>query len=294
MANLLYPPSRPQSVGEVLDSGFRIYGTTLIKCLPYSFAAVVVGQLQSAYNLVHGYPLARGTPAQVQHEIRDPFWWLLLLLLGVGTTMLTNAVVLRQFALATGRAANARAELVRALRRLPGMLLIGILVSLIAVAIAIPCMLLAGMLGAALGGRAPTFTVLIVVFSLVGFSWVFVRFICAGTTYLLTERTAVESMRHSWQLTAGNFWRLSAIYAVGITLVLVFYVLTSVVGAMVALLVVHGDVTVVFAVTATLVALLAALFTPFIEAVFLAIFGDLSVRREGSDLVQRLSVPAPQ
>jgi hypothetical protein len=294
MANLLYPPSRPQSVGEVLDTGFRIYSTTLLKCLPYSFAAVIVGQLQSAYNLVHGYPLARGTPAQLQHQLRDPFWWLLLGLLGIGTTVLTNAVVLRQFALASGGAASARAELGRALRRLPGMLLIGFLIGLIAVVIAVPCLIVAGMLGFATGGRTAVVSVLTVVLFALGFSWVVVRFICAGTSYLLTDRTALESIRHSWRLTAGNFWRLSAIYTVGIILVLVFYILTSVVGAMVAMLVVHGDVTVVFAVTVTLVALLAALFTPFLEAVFLAIFGDLSVRREGGDLVQRLSVSAVQ
>jgi hypothetical protein len=97
---------------------------------------------------------------------------------------------------------------------------------------------------------------------------------------------------HSWQLTAGNFWRLSVIYAVGVVLIIVLYVLSGVVGAVIALLLAHGDVAVITATSAVLVTLLGAIVTPFYSALVLAVFGDLSVRGEGADLAQRISAPA--
>jgi|HubBroStandDraft_1064217.scaffolds.fasta_scaffold03849_5 hypothetical protein len=292
MSPLLYPPSRPQSVGEVLDTAFRIYGSTLLKCLPYSFASVIVGQLLSVYNLAHGYPIVRSAAAQAQ-QVRDPVWWLLLLVLSIGGGILANAVILRQYALASAKPADARAELARAVARVPGILLMVVLLIVAAIVIAIPCGIAAGLLAAGFGGmHSRAFPVLFVILLLIALSWLVGRFICAAPCYLLTERSATESMSYSWRLTSGNLWRLSAIYGVCIALLIVFYILTSVIGAMVAMLLAHGDITVVFAVTATIVALLAALFTPFYDAVLLAMFGDLTVRREGGDLAQRLSVAA--
>jgi len=40
------------------------------------------------------------------------------------------------------------------------------------------------------------------------------------------------------------------------------------------------------------VTLLGAVITPFYSALVLAVLGDVSVRREGADLAQRLSAPA--
>ena len=57
MINALYPPARPQSVGEVLDLAFRIFGATLLKCLPFAALAVIAGQLPNAYTLSSGQPL---------------------------------------------------------------------------------------------------------------------------------------------------------------------------------------------------------------------------------------------
>jgi len=102
----------------------------------------------------------------------------------------------------------------------------------------------------------------------------------------------VASMSHSWQLTSGNFWRLSVIYAVGIALIIVLYVLSGVIGAVIALLLARGDVAVITATSAVVVTLLGAVVTPFYSALVLAVFGDVSVRREGADLAQRLSAPA--
>ena len=71
MAYALYPPSRPQSVGEVLDSAFRIYSATLLRCLPYSFASVILGQLLSVYDVLHRHGNTAAALQAVQIERGD-------------------------------------------------------------------------------------------------------------------------------------------------------------------------------------------------------------------------------
>jgi len=299
MGNVIYPPSRPQSVGEVLDSAFRIYSTTLLKCLPYSFASVIVGQILSLYDVLHRPAAAPLATAAVQ-PAHGPVWALLALLVAAASMMFTNAVFLRQYALSTGRVTSMPEELSKSLRRVPGVFLMGILIALALLVTIIPVAVALGATGAFAAITHPAglsasqiwsmIAVVLVVATAV--SWVVIKWICAMPVYLLTERGPIESMSHSWKLTAGNFWRLSIIYAVGVVLLIVFYVLASIVGGMVALWLGRGDVFLWLAVLTTVIALLAALFTPFYHALVLAVFGDLSVRREGADLAVRISATA--
>jgi Membrane domain of glycerophosphoryl diester phosphodiesterase len=303
MGNILYPPTRPQSVGEVLDTAFRIYGTTLLKCLPYTFTSVILGQTLSIYDVLHRHATtaAAALQAATMPRVPGPIWWILFLVLVVVDAMFANAVFLRQYALATGHPASMRAELGKGLQRAPGVLLVGFLIALAFVVSLIPVALLLAALGASLGvyragaGSSQAWLVIGVVLAmLLAASWVLIRWVCSVPIYLLSERGPIASMSHSWELTRGNFWRLSVIYTVGVVLLLVFYFLASIVGGMAALWLGRGDVLVVMAVTAAVIALLAALFTPFYHALVLAVFGDLSARREGADLAQRISAPATQ
>jgi len=297
MPRLLYPPSRPLSVGEVLDLTFRIYSMTLLKCLPYSFASVIIGQLLTVYGLVQPHATGAGRSLQTLQHLRDPLWWSLLILLVMTNVVLTNAVLLRQYALASGRAAAARSELARGLRRMPGLLLVALLMVLAIGASLLPILLVVGAVGTSLGVTrngltGPLLGVLMVIGYVVAASWAVIRWVCTGPAYLLSQRGPLQSMVHSWRLTQGNFWRLSAIYGVALILIVVFYVFAGVIGTMAALLLGRGDVTIVMALSQALVALLAALFTPFYHALVLAVFGDLSARREGTDLAQRMAMPA--
>jgi len=293
MPDILYPPSRPQSVGEILDSTFRIFSATLVKCLPFAFAAVILGQLPTLYSFATGRPLLQAA----LRGSRDPLWWILELVAIFGTLTLTNAVLLRQYALATGHPAATGEELATGARRVPGMLLIAVLLGLAVVATLIPVMAIVwfplGVLAGGGGGFGGVFgATLVLVLMLLCASWVVVRWICSGALYLLTDRGPVASMSYSWELTSGNFWRLTLIYGVGIVLVIVFYVLSGVVGAVGSALLARGDVAVVTAVTAAVMALLGALMGPFYSALALAVLGDLSVRKEGADLAVRIAAPA--
>jgi len=287
MTPILYPPSRPQSVGEVLDTGFRIFTASLVKCLPYAALAVVAGQLPTLYQVAMGRSLLQAA----QQRYRDPVWWLLEVLAIVGTITLSNALLMRQHALATGRPAVTGTELARGLRLMPGVLLIGLLIVLAMV----PSGMLAAFFVGALRGHTSGLVILLaVIVALTPAAWLLVRWSCSVTTLVVIGRPALDSMSQSWRLTAGSLWRLSVIYTVALILIVVLYVLSGIISGIVSLLIARGDIAVFTATAAAIVVLLGAIATPFYSSLALAVLGDLSVRKEGGDLAQRIAAPAMQ
>jgi hypothetical protein len=261
MPDKLYPPARPQTVGEILDTAFRIFRATLLKCLLFATVSLLVGQLPNIYTLLRGRPVQRLFLVE-----RDPLWWLLAFAGSVVVLTLTGAIVRRQYAIASGRALALRAELTAALRLVPGLIALWILLILAIMAA--------------------------FVFFVIPGLYVATRLSCAVTAYLLTGRGVFASLSHSWRLTAGNVWRLSLIFSVYIVLIIVFYVLAAVIAAALAVPFALGDVALITAVTAAVVVILGSIVRPFYTALALAVFGDLSVRMEGTDLAARISSPA--
>src|SRR6266699_970631 len=224
MANTLYPPPRPQSVGEILDSAFRIFRATLVKCLPYAIAAVIAGQLPNIYYLVSGRNMLQGLAG-----FRDPVWLTLYILSYVIAIVLWSSVLLRQYALSTGHPAETSSELSTAVRRVPAMALLGILTGC-AVAV-----------------------------------WFLPTLALQGTARLATALVlAIPAL----------------------------YLVSGLLAGLVSVLLAHGDIAVITAATTVFVVILSAVGTPFFWALALAVLGDLSVRKEGADLAQRLSSPA--
>jgi hypothetical protein len=295
MANILFPPPRPQSVGEILDSTFRIFGATLVKCLPYAIAGVIVGQLPNLYDLLkNGKP--RMDPATRLALVHDRMFWLSYIVGLFLALLFANAVMLRQYALARGRETAAGAELVRGAARAPGVVLIVILMMLAMVVTMIPVVLAVALpLGAAgaLAGAGPQGAIWTgVVFGLVALvavSWIVIRWICSTLIYVLTDSGPFASMGHSWRLTSGSFWRLSIIYLVALVILIVFYFIAALLGTAVAAALAHGDLVVMAAVMSMVVVVLGAIAAPFYSALMLSVYGDLSVRKEGADLAQRLA-----
>src|SRR5947209_11784954 len=112
MPSVLYPPTRPQAIGEVLDSAFRIFKATLLKSLPYSVLATVAGQLQSIYVIVTGRDLR-------PFGNLDPGYWVIYVLGAILGGVLICAILIRQVALPSNTASTARAALMQALRNAP-------------------------------------------------------------------------------------------------------------------------------------------------------------------------------
>lgn len=113
----LYPPSRPQSIGEVLDAGFRLFRATLGHCLPYGVLLMIAGELGNLYELLSGR-----LPSAAFELEHDRTWWVGY---GIGLAImlfLWGALLTRQDAMARRRPTSMTAELGVSLRKFPQLL----------------------------------------------------------------------------------------------------------------------------------------------------------------------------
>jgi hypothetical protein len=263
-------------VGEVLDLTFRIYRATVVRCLLLAGIGVLASQLWRIYAVVRELQVTN--LQSLLALLRDPRFLALYVVGVLMQTVLLSAVLLRQYRLISGP--DSGGEVAEATRRLPAIIGLGVLFTLTCGACFLPA-LAGGVLRA-----------LWVVIGLVALSYVVVALLSAHTI-LLTERAgALASYRRSWRLTYGSFWRLSLIYFVAsLILLAIYFVLLFAIG-MLAVILGRGDVAVMTASEAVLGVALGALVVPFYTALSIAILGDLKVRKEGTDIEQRISASA--
>jgi membrane-anchored glycerophosphoryl diester phosphodiesterase (GDPDase) len=123
--------------------------------------------------------------------------------------------------------------------------------------------------------------------TLVWTGWMTVRTLLATPALMLERLHMVESVRRSFRLTKGSFWRLLGIYLLASILV---GVVAQIVGvpisilASILLVTTNGDPA-VLAITSALTSVIAALITtPFSAAVVALLYIDTRMRREGLDV----------
>jgi hypothetical protein len=275
MANIPYPPPRPLSVGEVLDLTFRIYRASVVSCLIFAALGVIANQLPNLYSVSRGATLLQAllTPKN------SLMLWSLMLAGALLGLVFTGAVVLRQYAIATGHPVGG--ELPRSLGRLPGLVL---LMVLFGATFAVGAMFI----GAAFifSGMARVLLALLLCLPIL---YAVVAVSCSLTAMYVTPMGAAAAYVRSVRLTSGSFWRLSVIYTIGVIVLGVLYILTSGVIGMLMGILGRGDVALITATLGVVSVAIGALATPFYTALGLAVFGDLTVRKEGADLAQRIS-----
>ena len=283
MPNIAYPPRRPLSVGEVLDLTFQIYRGTALRCLLFGAFGVILGQLASIYALIRGRGLGGGGWQAFVQALstanKDPLYWVAYVLGIVLPLIFDAAIILRQQALITGHPVGG--ELGAAVRRLARVVGVSVLVGVSTAACFLPALLLSG--PARYG---------LVVLLLFPASYVLVRLSCAFVSLVLTDAGPVASCLRSWRLTSGSFWRLSIIYFVGLVVLIVFFMVIFIVAGILAAVLGRGDVALVVATTGAIVVAISALTLPYYTAMGLAVLGELSARKEGADLEQRIAASA--
>ena len=272
MSATFYPPARPLSVGEVLDLAFRIFKVTLIRALPYGIGAVIGQQLSSLYKF-------GGVASGSGHTLLDnPILGGVAFVVGVGLALLAWAsMLLCQRAIVEHRPTSIRAELGAAVRRMPTF----VAATLLYFVVVGGDFALQWILPAAMRIEA---RVLFLVLSLC----LAVLLSCVWPVVLFAGAGPLAALRQSTRLVWGNWWRMAVIYTVGGVIVLVIAILL---GALIAAIISWLGVglpvmtSVVYAEVANA---LGAVMAPFAGALLLATFGDLRVRKEGTDLQQRI------
>ncbi|HTX23954.1 MAG TPA: hypothetical protein VMD03_04810 [Steroidobacteraceae bacterium] len=251
-----YPPSRPQSIGEVLDTGFKIFQTTLLPCLPYGVTWVVVGQLATLHDLAAGRPLRAFGGS-------DPIGWLWFALSIVLALAIWSLLILRQSALASGRTSSLAGELRITLERLPQLVAL-LLVAAAACAVGLLLLVLPGL-------------------------YLAVAFTLAVPALLARRLGPIAALRYAARLLYGHFWRTTLILSIALVVTLALYTVVATITLLACTLGGVTDVAVVTAVSRAAGIALGAVAAPFGCAIILAIFGELGARREGPELERRMA-----
>ncbi len=271
MSSVLYPPARPQAIGEVLDSAFRIFRVTFLKSLPFSVMATIAGQLQNIYSIVSGKHLQK-------FGNTDPAWWTLYVVGFFFGFAFINAIVIRQTAVASGSPLAGIRALVEGLRLAPASIAVTLLMATIVGLFIVPVMAV-----------PRPYLVYAFIALLIPACYVGVLFLCSLTALVVGHKGIAGSLRHSAHLVRGNWWRTVMVYTVVLTMIIVLSVTAGLIIGVVTQFTAARDLAVMTAVSAVMVVASGAIYMPFLTAMSLALYGDLEARKDGRDIERRIA-----
>jgi hypothetical protein len=297
-------PTEPRSIGGVLDDGLRLWRLSVPKTWPLAVLAqlvVAVPLLWLAYKFPAMAPGARGSGALaaanaanlqfMTNLIKSPSTWLAYAFMLIFSTICYTAIVVRVADLETGRDSSLLGSLASAFRLLPRLLLQLLVYVGVGMGAGIVLALVVGF-GSALGGGTALATTLMLILFLVLGAFVLGRIFLAWTALILDDAGAVESIRISWRLTRGSWWRCAAILVVLIIIGAVFSLIVGVAAASIGAALGRGWPA---SLSTQLISLIANAFLGSLyPAVLIAIFYDLKLRKQGADLLGRVDALARQ
>jgi hypothetical protein len=250
------PPDAPQSIGGVLDDGFRLFRASLPKVVVLTFFAILAGQLPNL--MISGFG---SVPAMSLALVGS------LLLSMLISALFYAAAIGRMNAVVQQRDMPLAAALSFGLGRMLPLFAFSVLYALI---------LIVGSL------------LLLVPGIIFGVSLMFGAFVV-----LLEGRGPLASLKISHNLVWGNWWRTLVIVSVGVIVMMTAYLLVIFVAGFAIAFGDNSDPTfLVRFLELVLLPLLGAVVAPLLYALTLATYYDLKLRRSGADLEQRLGAPA--
>lgn len=253
-------PASPQSIGGVLDDGFRLYRASLGKIWGLAFLASLVSQLPSAFMPPAAEMAAAG-------EAIMPTVLILVAVSLVAGMFFLGAIIARIDAVADQQPMT-----------LGGAFGVGFkkMLPLLGAAVLYGLAMFVGLI------------LLVVPGIILGLSLAFCVY-----AVVLDDVGPVTALTASHRLVWGNWWRTLVIISVGMVVLMAAYLL---IGIVVGIVVAAGGSTepgvLLRVVELVLVPLLGAVLTPLVYALYLATYYDLKLRRSGADLEQRLTATA--
>jgi hypothetical protein len=268
-------PSTPLSIGGVLDSAFKLFSSSYSRCWLLALlgslvtAAVSILYVQNAANLMTQIEQPAADPAlQLSRlfaqlsSLYTPSMLGASLLAGLVSGVFYGAVVLTQNAWSRGEELSLGGALGASLGRLPAAFVLGIVTGII---IGVGCVLLL-IPGIYFAGKLQL----------------------AWTAVYVDKAGPFEALGTSWRLTRGRWWRGIVIVTVAFIVLYVLSMAFSFGGALVGNLAAQDAATRLIIVQVFMVAA-RLLVLPFTVAIWLAMYNDFKLRREGGDLAARAS-----
>jgi hypothetical protein len=261
---------RPRGVGEILDAAVALYRARFAALVRLTAIVVIPVQLLNVLITLSTRPsdvTFGATGPAPTYNGQEAFWvplagTVVMNVVVVLSTAFATAAVTRLVAdtyLDTPRTGNESARL--ALRRLPAVLGLAIVTSVLVIAGTFACLL-------------PGIFLQV--------SWA-----VAMPALLLEDKRIGQALNRSMQLTRHRFWNCFAVHYVGSTLTALIAFALTLVAMGVFHAAVHG--TAAFAIAQGVAgAVTSALTTPFVAAAIIVLYFDLRVRVEGFDIQMAL------
>ena len=278
-------PTAPRSIGGVLDDGLRLWRNAFSKTWPVA----IMGQLLVGIPLLFFW-LRLGSGAKPQGQfalmMASPLYSIVYGIVSILSLGFHNAVIAQTNAGVTHAPMSIGESVALGFRLIGRTFLVGFLMGF---GLLIPL----GLLFFALSGVSMLGRALFAVAAFLAASFVFGRLILGTIILVIEDRAAVDSLRKSWNLTAGHWWRVATIITVLIVMIFVVFLVVGVVAGVVAGL--RGPASGVSSALVQILTILGnALIAPLYAAVSVAIYYDLMLRKEGGDLASRVSTLAPR
>lgn len=249
--------NEPQSIGRVLDSGFKLFVKAFAGVIPLSLAAAAVLAVPNIANVVMGGAEQAESPVPAATV-------LVLFLLALPIYMILIAAVVYRLGAAAGmHEASAGQALARGVR---------CVLSLIGAAILYFLAMAGGLILLIIPGIILSLSLSFGFFAIV-----------------LDGESALGGLKRSHRLVWGNWWRTLAVVSVPVVIVMILYLgLGIAFGA--TLVMSDGRPASDVLITANLIeAAIGGITVPLLYSIMIAQYHDLKLRKEGHDLAARLA-----
>jgi hypothetical protein len=291
-------PSAPLSIGGVLDDWIRLFRSSLGACWALALMAALAGGIVQFTLTPDLATPGLSSYAQYLHywsTLRAPTVLLTdiayLLVLGV----LYGALLAQQAAMLRGEEPFSFGKaLSKGLSRVPQLVLGFVLLILILMAMFIPVGIVAAIALPALRGSAGAMLIAVLGITAVVIAVIYVTVrLQLWISIVFTENLGgAKALGRSWDLVKGHWWRVAGIgFVAGVVIWIFELAVGTVIAAAVGLMGIHGtspDLLIRRLQLIGAVGGLARILTmPLLTAVWLAIYHDLILRREGGDLAAR-------
>ena len=130
-------------------------------------------------------------------------------------------ILLRQSSIAAGRPVAGSADLLDTLRRAPGIVAISLLAGAAVAVLMVPALAL-----------APRYRTAGIIVMLAPAIYVWIALSFALPALMLARKGVLASIAYSFRLVRGNWWRVAAMYCVGVGVILTLWTLVAAIVAM--------------------------------------------------------------
>lgn len=260
--------SQPQTIGKVLDDGFKFYTRTLLQILPLSFLAVVI-PVVIIVLFVGGQTYLQIASGKLDPATTDIT--AILASFGIGgviamalAVLFYAAIFYKMGAAAQGQAMSIGGSLTLAAKAAIPLLIAAILYSL-AVTLGFVLLIIPGII-------------------------LMVSLILYMPAYTMDNAGIIGCLTKSHNLVWGNWWRTLLIFSIPAVILMVIYVgIGTVYGILIAVTAEKGNLMQYQILLEVAQYTVNVFLTPLFPAFMIILYNDLKLRKEGSDLDAKIS-----